>query len=159
MECYILADRQYAILYIDCHLTHWPLGDWNFKSGIFNLILGIGGWGISREIGLKWKSEGITDDKSTLGRQQAITWPNVDPYLCLHMASLGPNENWPEELDVFACRINLLKRLNDGFEWLWSDGIYIVRGFFNVIFLVCVWRWFWGQRLDFVCKNIVTNKV
>ena len=25
-------------------------------------------------------------------RQQAITWANVDPYLCRHMASLGHNE-------------------------------------------------------------------
>ena len=25
-------------------------------------------------------------------RQQAITWANVDPDLCRHMASLGPNE-------------------------------------------------------------------
>ena len=41
----------------------------------------------------------LTDDKSTLVqewlgavRQQAITWANVDPDLCRHMASLGHNE-------------------------------------------------------------------
>ena len=41
----------------------------------------------------------LTDDKSILVqvmagavRQQAITWANVDPYLCLHMVSLGHNE-------------------------------------------------------------------
>ena len=41
----------------------------------------------------------LTDDKSTLVqvmlgaiRQQAITWANVDPDLCRHVASLGHNE-------------------------------------------------------------------
>ena len=41
----------------------------------------------------------VTDDKSTLVqvmvgavRQQAITWANVDPVPCHHMASLGQNE-------------------------------------------------------------------
>ena len=33
-------------------------------------------------------------DESTLGQviTWAITWANVDPVLCRHMASLGPNE-------------------------------------------------------------------
>ena len=41
----------------------------------------------------------LTDDKSTLVQvmlgavmQQAVTWANVDPDLCLQMASLGLNE-------------------------------------------------------------------
>ena len=41
----------------------------------------------------------LTIEKSTLVqvmlgtlRQQAITWANVDPNLCCHMASLGNNE-------------------------------------------------------------------
>ena len=38
----------------------------------------------------------LTDDKSTLVQvmawHQAITWANVDPDLCHHMAPLGPNE-------------------------------------------------------------------
>ena len=41
----------------------------------------------------------LTDGKSTLvqvmawcHQQQAITWANVDPDLCRHMVSLGPNE-------------------------------------------------------------------
>ena len=41
----------------------------------------------------------LTDDKSTLvevmawcRQAQAITWANVDPVLCHHMASLGLNE-------------------------------------------------------------------
>ena len=33
-----------------------------------------------------------TEDKSTLVRQQAITWASVDLDLCRHMASLGHNE-------------------------------------------------------------------
>ena len=56
----------------------------------------IDGWDISCEIALRWISLELTDDKSTLVqvmawavRQQAITWANVDPDLCHHMASLG----------------------------------------------------------------------
>ena len=71
--------------------------DWNFK--LFMLFLVIGGWDIFSEIALRWKSKGLTDDKSILGqvmlgavRQQAITWANVDPDLCRHMVSLGPND-------------------------------------------------------------------
>ena len=40
-----------------------------------------------------------TDDKSTMvqvmawcRQAQAIAWANVDPDLCRHMVSLGPNE-------------------------------------------------------------------
>ena len=36
--------------------------DWNFKQQIFNLNFGISGWGISLEIDLRWKSEGLTID-------------------------------------------------------------------------------------------------
>ena len=54
-------------------------------------MVGIGGWGISYEITLRWNPIDLTDDKSTF-RQQAITWANVDPDLCHHMASLGHNE-------------------------------------------------------------------
>ena len=44
----------------------------------------------------EWMSLDLTDDQSTsvqvmAVRQQAITWANVDPDLCRHMASLGPN--------------------------------------------------------------------
>ena len=56
----------------------------------------IDGWGISCEIALIWMSLDFTGDQSTLVqvmagalRQQAITWANVDPDLCCHMASLG----------------------------------------------------------------------
>ena len=54
------------------------------------------GCGISSEIALRWTSR---DDKSTLVQGMAwchqattITWANVDPDLCCHMASLGHNE-------------------------------------------------------------------
>ena len=58
----------------------------------------IGGWNICCEIALKRMSLDFTDDQSTLVqligvvRQQAITWANVDPDLCHHLASLGHNE-------------------------------------------------------------------
>ena len=82
-------------------LTHWPLGDLNeiLKNVTFELILMIDGWGISCEIAPIWISLEFTDDQSTLvqvmawcRQQQAITWANVDPDLCRHMASLGRNE-------------------------------------------------------------------
>ena len=59
----------------------------------------INGWCISCEIVPRWISMDCSDGKSTLVqvmawavRQQAITWANVDPDLCCHMASLGHNE-------------------------------------------------------------------
>ena len=59
----------------------------------------IDGWGISNEVAIRWMSLDFTKDKSTLvqvmawcRQQQAITWTSVDPDLCCHMASLGPNE-------------------------------------------------------------------
>ena len=47
----------------------------------------IDGWGISCEIALMWMSVDFTD----AWRHQTITWPNVDPDLGPHMASLGHN--------------------------------------------------------------------
>ena len=41
--------------------------------------------------------------------QQAITWANVDPYLCRHLASLGHNE------------------LNDTKTMFWLDSKYHVK--------------------------------
>ena len=59
----------------------------------------IGGWGISCEIFLRWKSEGLTDDTSTLGQLVAWCRPKTSHYLSQcwprsirHMASLGPIE-------------------------------------------------------------------
>ena len=66
-------------------------------NGILELISMTDGWGISWEIGLRWMLLDI-NDKSILVqvmavaiRQQVITWANVDPHLCHHMASLGHN--------------------------------------------------------------------
>ena len=71
----------------------------NFKSAIFNLVLLIGIFR-SYDNALRWMSWDLSEDKSALGQemawchqvsQQAITWANVDPDLCRHMASLGHN--------------------------------------------------------------------
>ena len=50
----------------------------------------IDGWGLSR-----WNGPNINVTELhwwSVNRQQAITWANVDPDLCRHMASLGHNE-------------------------------------------------------------------
>ena len=65
---------------------------WNFRYLIFKRIFVFGGWGISCEIALIWMSLDFTDDQSTLVQVIAITWANVDPDLCRHMASLIHNE-------------------------------------------------------------------
>ena len=57
--------------------------EWNFRYVIFKQIFVIDSWGISCEIAQIWMSLDFTD---------AITWANVDPDLCRHMASLGHNE-------------------------------------------------------------------
>ena len=76
----------------------------------------IDGWGFSCEIALIWMS--------LLGavRQQAITWANVDPDLCRHMASLGPNEL------MFRCC----------YWWFWSllSLISLATGMFRVFSFV-----------------------
>ena len=73
--------------------------EWSFRFLILWIIYVIDGWGISCKLALRWMSLDLTDDKTTLVqvmawcvRQQAITWADVDPDLCRHMASLGPNE-------------------------------------------------------------------
>ena len=73
--------------------------EWNFRHVIYKQILVIDGWGISCEIALLWMSLAslmISQHwfRWWLGavRQQVITWANVDPDLCRHMASLDPNE-------------------------------------------------------------------
>ena len=79
-------------------LTHWLLGDFK-EILVFKLILVIDGWSIYCKIVLKWMPIDLTDDgKSTLVQVMAwchqattITWANVDPDLCRHMALLGLN--------------------------------------------------------------------
>ena len=46
---------------------------------------------ISCEIAFKWMQQELTDWLGAI-RQQAITWANVDPDLCRHVASLGQDE-------------------------------------------------------------------
>ena len=65
-------------------------------------ILEIDDWGISCEIALIWMS---------LDRQQAITWANVDPDLCRHMASLGHNE-------VMKYRHDIALSFNNGVQYV-----------------------------------------
>ena len=50
---------------------------WNFRYVIFNLILVIGGWGISYEIALRWYTIIPHDDKLTL--VQVIAWCHQAP--------------------------------------------------------------------------------
>ena len=66
---------------------------------IFKLILLIDGWSIHCEIVLRWLSQDLNYDKSTL--VQVMDWcrqaashylSHVDPDLCLHMVSLNYNE-------------------------------------------------------------------
>ena len=53
-------------------LTHWPLGEWNFKWVICKLVLLFGCWGIFCAIILRWTSLNLTDDKSALA--QVMAW-------------------------------------------------------------------------------------
>ena len=97
----------------------------------------IDGWGIYRNIVLKWMSVECTDDKTALAqimvwcvRQQAITHANddLDPYC--YTASLGDNElRWGHDflcLDIFIYSIGLY----------WGLAIHlthIIYGCFNGI--------------------------
>ena len=49
------------------------------------------------EIGPRWMPQNLTSENSTLvvGRQQAITWANIDADLCHHMASPEHDELTP----------------------------------------------------------------
>ena len=93
-------------------LTHWF--EWNFISVILKIILVIDSWSISLEIVLGWISLDLTDDKSTLvqvmacvGRQEGITWANVDPILCRYMVSPVHNDLCnPEGYDYMMTPLN-----------------------------------------------------
>ena len=77
-----------------------PVGfDDILEKWFFKLLSVIDGWAISSEIALRLMSLDLIDDKSTLvqvmawcRQQKAITWPNVGPDLCHHVAWLGHNE-------------------------------------------------------------------
>ena len=76
-------------------LTNWPLGDLNelFCLGIFKLILVIDGWSISSEIALRWKSENLTEDKSTL--VQVMAW-------CRQATSHYLSQCWPRSQSPYG---------------------------------------------------------
>ena len=66
--------------------------------------------GTRREVTLTGMPQNLTNERTTqvrqwLGtiRQQAITWSNVDPDICLHMAWLGQNrlKNFPNPASSF----------------------------------------------------------
>ena len=90
-----------AFVRYDCKLNSLAPGrfEWNFKYLILQIISVIDGLVISCELAIRRMSLDLTDEKSTLVQIMAwcrqattITWANVDPDLCLHMASLGPSE-------------------------------------------------------------------
>ena len=81
------------------------LGDYNYDQVIdhwvvfFTQIFVIDDWAIPCEIVLEWMSLNLTDNKSTWIQVMAqcrqvaiITWANVDPVTCRHMAPLDHNE-------------------------------------------------------------------
>ena len=70
----------------------------NLESIILKHMLRIKFKSTACKIALRWVPQNLTNKKSTLvqvmawcNRQQAITWANVDPDLCRHMASKGNN--------------------------------------------------------------------
>ena len=70
----------------------------NLKSMIFKVVIlnSTGSLGAC-EIAHRWMPQNLTNEKSTLVQvmswcHQAITWANIDPDLCCHMASLGYKE-------------------------------------------------------------------
>ena len=73
---------------ISIHLTHWPLGyfQWNFTLVNLKLILVLDDWGISCAILPIGKSLGFTDDKSTL--VQVMAWSH-------QATSHNLNQCWP----------------------------------------------------------------
>ena len=102
----------------------------NFRHVIFKQILVIDGWGISCKIALIWMWLDFTDDQSTLVqvmagavRHQTITWANVDPDLCRHMASLGHNEL------ILLCIGTCIPiaKMNCSWDWLiFAMGIHLL---------------------------------
>ena len=67
-------------------LTHWPLGDLNFKNVIFNLDLLNGIFKSFYDNVLRWMPQDLTDGKSTL--VQVMAW-------CRQATSHYLNQCWP----------------------------------------------------------------
>ena len=82
-----------GVLYLYIINSLAPGRSWcDFKNVIFNLALLIGISKPSYDNILRWMPQALTGDKSTVVRQQAITWTSVEQDLQRQMASLGPNE-------------------------------------------------------------------
>ena len=101
----------------------------------------IGGWGIFCKIVLRWMLLDLTDDKSTLvqvmawwHQAKAITWANVDPDLCRHMASLGHNEliYWRKTLPG-----KVIEYLESTFETLGLDIWFVGNGLAPITVKYC----------------------
>ena len=67
--------------------------EWNFRYVIFQQILVIDGWGISREIALIWMSLDSTNDQSTL--VQVLAW-------CRQAQSHYLSQCWPRSLSLYG---------------------------------------------------------
>ena len=87
-----LSNSEFAVGARECHaqclldLTHWPLGDLNFKNAIFNLALLVGIFKSSDDDILRWMPQELTDDESTL--VQVMAW-------CRQATSHYLNQCWP----------------------------------------------------------------
>ena len=77
------------------HLNSLALGkfEWNFRYLIFKIISVIDGWGISCELGHKWMSLDLTDDKSSL--VQVMAW-------CHQATSHYLSQCWPRSLSPYG---------------------------------------------------------
>ena len=115
---------------------------WNFRHVIFKQILVIDSWGIS--VKLPWYECHCTSlmisqywFRLWLGvvRQQAITWANVDPDLCHHMASLGHNELQNGHWRIHSkCVKYLLGFVEDGHQTCLNHCPLVVQIIQNVFF-------------------------
>ena len=65
----------------------------NFRWVMFKQILVIDGWVFSCEITLRWTSQGLTDDKSTL--VQVMAW-------CCQATSHYLNQCWPRSISPYG---------------------------------------------------------
>ena len=67
--------------------------EWNFRYLILQIISVIDGWAISCELGLRWMSLDLTDDKSTL--VQVMAW-------CRQATSHYLSQCWPRSLSPYG---------------------------------------------------------
>ena len=93
------------------HLTHWPLGNENFKHEIFKQIFVIDGWGISCYITLIWMSLDFTDDQSTL--VQVMAW-------CCQATSHYLSQCWPRSLSPYGVTRPQWVKTRVGLQTVWN---------------------------------------